>query len=160
MKKRHLSIFGWNKKRLSEKKSKRSSREIKPTLKQLHDAIYEEKIAQVKQIIETDNELINQKKNARTALHVAARSGNSELVELLLANGANPNIGDDAGWTGIHCAAFSGNFKTLEALIKVKTVNLAVKNADENTALHYIARHCTDVPDSILNDLVKVSCIF
>jgi hypothetical protein len=51
MKKRHLSIFGWNKKRLSEKKSKRSSREIKPTLKQLHDAIYEEKIAQVKQIV-------------------------------------------------------------------------------------------------------------
>lgn len=136
-----------------------NSKELKPTLKQLHDAIYEEKIAQVKQIIEADAELINQKKNARTALHVAARSGNSELVELLLAQGANPNIADDAGWTGIHCAAFSGNLKTLEALIKDKNVNLAVKNADENTALHYIARHCMDVPDSILNEFIKVRII-
>jgi len=129
MKKRHLSIFGWTKKRLSERKSRRNSKEQKPSLKQLHDAIFDEKLSQVKQIIEADPELVNQKKNARTALHVAARSGNSEMVEFLLAKGANPNITDDAGWTGIHCASFSGNVKTIEAFIKDKNVNLAVKNA-------------------------------
>jgi ankyrin repeat protein len=53
-----------------------------------------------------------------TALHVAARYGNSEMVDILLKNGANINIMDGCGETALHIAARDGNQDTVIVLMR------------------------------------------
>ncbi|KAF9208867.1 hypothetical protein BGZ49_007300 [Haplosporangium sp. Z 27] len=44
-----------------------------------------------------------------TALHHATENGNRDMVSLLLANGANPNIVEDRGYTTLHFAAMKND---------------------------------------------------
>lgn len=53
-----------------------------------------------------------------TALHVAARYGNSEMVDILLRNGADINVMDGCGETALHIAARDGNQDTVVMLMK------------------------------------------
>jgi hypothetical protein len=53
-----------------------------------------------------------------TPLHEFARDGSLGEVERLLADGADPNAGDEAGKTPLHWAAANGHVGTAEALIK------------------------------------------
>jgi ankyrin repeat protein len=53
-----------------------------------------------------------------TALHVAARCGNSEVVAILLKNGADINAMDGCGETALHIAARDGNQDTVVMLMK------------------------------------------
>jgi ankyrin repeat protein len=53
-----------------------------------------------------------------TALHVAARCGNSEVVDILLRNGADINAMDGCGETALHIAARDGNQDTVVMLMK------------------------------------------
>lgn len=53
-----------------------------------------------------------------TALHVAARYGNSEMVDILLRNGADINLMDGSGETALHIAARDGNQDTVVMLMK------------------------------------------
>jgi ankyrin repeat protein len=53
-----------------------------------------------------------------TALHVAARCGNSEVVDILLRNGADINVMDGCGETALHIAARDGNQETMVTLMK------------------------------------------
>ncbi|CAE7528971.1 RACK1 [Symbiodinium natans] len=51
----------------------------------------------------------------RTALHVAARKGLTELVPLILGSRANPDARDSDGWTALHHAVFNGHSETARA---------------------------------------------
>lgn len=53
-----------------------------------------------------------------TALHVAARYGNSEMADILLRNGADINLMDGCGETALHIAARDGNQDTVVMLMK------------------------------------------
>jgi len=53
-----------------------------------------------------------------TALHVSARCGNSEMVDILLRNGADINLMDGCGETALHIAARDGNQDTVVMLMK------------------------------------------
>jgi ankyrin repeat protein len=53
-----------------------------------------------------------------TALHIAARHGNSEMVDILLRNGADINVMDGCGDTALHIAARDGNQDTVVMLMK------------------------------------------
>ena len=53
-----------------------------------------------------------------TALHVAARYGNSEMVDILLRNGADIDLMDGCGETALHIAARDGNQDTVVMLMK------------------------------------------
>jgi ankyrin repeat protein len=50
-------------------------------------------------------------------LHSAASGGHSEIVELLLAAGAEPDPRQRHGWTPLHAAAQNGDARSLEALL-------------------------------------------
>jgi ankyrin repeat protein len=55
--------------------------------------------------------------DGRSALHLAAANGDEELVEMLLAAGANPNVQNRVGETPLHFAAAHGNIETVRILI-------------------------------------------
>ncbi|CAH1187227.1 unnamed protein product [Phyllotreta striolata] len=55
----------------------------------------------------------------RTPLHAAIgkSSKSSQIIELLILNGANPNVGDQYGYAPLHVAALKGLSECVEALI-------------------------------------------
>jgi len=69
-----------------------------------------------------------------TPLVVASKLGAVELIECLLAHGANVNASDAYGQTPLHHAVLQGSEPTLEAILKHKP-NLEARNRDGRTAL-------------------------
>lgn len=53
-----------------------------------------------------------------TALHLAASKGDVEGVRKLLAQGADPNLKDNAGWTPLHEACNVGHLGVVEELLQ------------------------------------------
>ncbi|MEM6734143.1 MAG: ankyrin repeat domain-containing protein, partial [Myxococcota bacterium] len=49
--------------------------------------------------------------------HVAAFHGSTDVLQLLLAEGANPHVGSDYYGSLIYAAAFEGHRETVKALI-------------------------------------------
>jgi ankyrin repeat protein len=52
-----------------------------------------------------------------TALHSAVSRLQSDVVRVLLAAGANPNLRQSAGWTPLHAAAMNGDLASVELLL-------------------------------------------
>jgi ankyrin repeat protein len=50
-------------------------------------------------------------------LHSAASGGHADIVEILLAAGAEPDPRQRHGWTPLHAAAQNGDIRSLEALL-------------------------------------------
>ncbi|KHN94548.1 Ankyrin repeat-containing domain protein [Metarhizium album ARSEF 1941] len=65
-----------------------------------------------------ENKVDAQDLTGRTALFVAAREGDDELVQRLLSRGANPRIGSYSGATPISAAVRLGHVKVVEALLR------------------------------------------
>uniref|UniRef100_A0A673HU37 BRCA1-associated RING domain protein 1-like n=2 Tax=Sinocyclocheilus rhinocerous TaxID=307959 RepID=A0A673HU37_9TELE len=56
--------------------------------------------------------------NGETPLHLAAIKGDVEEVRKLLAQGADPNLKDNAGWTPLHEACNLGHLGVVEELLQ------------------------------------------
>ncbi|XP_073701288.1 BRCA1-associated RING domain protein 1 [Garra rufa] len=56
--------------------------------------------------------------NGETPLHLAAVKGDVEEVRKLLAQGADPNLKDNAGWTPLHEACNLGHLGVVEELLQ------------------------------------------
>lgn len=74
---------------------------------------------------------VNQKdKNGNAALHLAAREGCIDLVEMLIKSGADVNLLDPVGWTPLHHAAAGFNNRQSSEDDKLKVVEkLLAKSA-------------------------------
>ena len=70
-----------------------------------------------------------------TPLQWAVFNRETELVNLLLSNGADPNSRNNEGWTPIHQAAHNGDAEIVNALIE-SGVDVNARNDDGTTALH------------------------
>jgi ankyrin repeat protein len=53
----------------------------------------------------------------KTALHFAAVRNHAQILELLLAKGANPDPADSAGETPLFCAAYRGRLESMKLLL-------------------------------------------
>ena len=53
-----------------------------------------------------------------TALHSAVSRMRTDVVRLLLAAGANPNVRQSHGWTPLHGAAHNGDRASVDALLR------------------------------------------
>ncbi|MEW6028810.1 MAG: ankyrin repeat domain-containing protein [Chloroflexota bacterium] len=64
-----------------------------------------------------------------TPLQSAAAGGHLEIVQLLLKNGANPNVRETGGFTPLHAASENGDVEMIHALI-LAGADLHAKSAD------------------------------
>jgi ankyrin repeat protein len=73
-------------------------------------------------------------------LHMACALGNTNIVELLLANKADPNARDtsDHNLVPMHCAARNGHVGVVQILLNRK-MDVSVSDKYGNTPLHYAA---------------------
>jgi ankyrin repeat protein len=67
-------------------------------------------------------------KNGHTALMLAAREGQADNVQLLIARGAKINERDEDGWTPLMLAAYNGQTSAADLLLKAKA-DIKVKDS-------------------------------
>ena len=63
---------------------------------------------------------------------------NIEMVDLLLRNGANPNLQDRGGETALHWASTRGFLEMVEKLLESENIDINITNIDGRNALHSI----------------------
>lgn len=109
----------------------------------LWDAILHRELEKVSKIMEhrwTDN-LIVEKRDKMTALHVAASLGICNVVQKLVSLGANPNHTDRYGATAMHYAADFGCSNCLNILAAANAkVDFESPKTHVKTALYYAAK--------------------
>jgi ankyrin repeat protein len=55
--------------------------------------------------------------SGRTALHIAAEQGRTDIVSMLLGNGASPDVQDQDGATALYLAAGEGHDQIVQLLL-------------------------------------------
>jgi len=75
--------------------------------------------------------------DGQTPFYIAAQFASKEIVELLIANGADVNAKAKSGWTPLHHAAIFGRKEAVELLIE-KGVDVNAENDDGVTPLESI----------------------
>ncbi len=75
---------------------------------------------------------------SRSCLLWSISSGHEEIVELLVAKGADLNTKDNSGKTPLHEAASSGNQEIVELFV-VKGADIQARDSDNRTPLHEAA---------------------
>jgi len=97
-------------------------------------------LAKLKSLIEAGADVnAKEEKGGRTPLFVA---GDSEVARFLIAQGANVNATDKAGWTPLHSACFNGNKNKVELLLaKGADINAKGNNGETPLYLAFVLRH-------------------
>ena len=76
------------------------------------------RINEMKRLLAEGVDVDTKSKFGITPIYQAAFFGKTEVVQLLLLNGANVNIKDTRkGWTPLHCAIAEGHSKIIELLV-------------------------------------------
>ena len=108
--------------------------------KSIVEAVYKGDIEDVKQHL-LNGANVNEASDSfyhNTLMHIAADSGNLEMVKLLLTNHADVNIRTDAGSTPLGSAVASHHPEMVKLLIN-NGADVNAKDRDDNTALHIAA---------------------
>ena len=106
----------------------------------IHDAADKGNIEAVKQHLDSGRDVNAKDQKGKTPLHRAASEGHKEIVELLIAKGANVNVNakNEFGSTPLHVAAFQGHKEIAELLIP-NGADVSAKDKYEQTPLHFAA---------------------
>lgn len=93
-----------------------------------------------------------------TPLHYAARNGHSDVCEMLLLSGANPDARTRSiKATPLHRAASQGHVETVEKLLKYRA-NVNLKDADGKTALHRAIEKYASSKETLRNTSLSKTC--
>lgn len=103
---------------------------------ELFTAVKEGDLEYTKNILQENPKFVNSKdESGDTPLVLAARMGNKDLCEALIANGANLEAQGQHG-TALHEAAI-GNYKDIVELLLNRRVNVNARDKDGYTPLYY-----------------------
>ncbi|XP_064647136.1 26S proteasome non-ATPase regulatory subunit 10-like [Lineus longissimus] len=111
----------------------------------------------IKMLIEACSKVNAQNREGRTALHVATRLGNIEIVKELVKGGARVNAETEDYKTSLHVASWKGHDDIVKYLISSGAdVNRA--DMDGTTAMHWAAKHNkNDLIEYLIDSGAKVS---
>lgn len=89
----------------------------------LFTAIQKGDLNAVRNMADVHRDWVNyQKANGEAPMHEAAYSGNVDMLEALVARGADINIKKSGGFTPLHIAAQRGNAAAVKYLLKQRAV--------------------------------------
>ena len=71
----------------------------------------------------------------QTPLHFAAYHNETEIIKILLENGANPNLKNKNGKTPIHLLAMYGPAKSMKVLLNYGQADVEIADNDNQTPL-------------------------
>lgn len=120
-----MILFAWNK-------------DLQARRTDIHRAVKEGNLSRIKSILAERPELINARDKllGGTPLHTAARCKDKEIIELLIANDADPNAKNKYGKTPLCDAVVFGSKEAVETLIALGA-NVNTKDGDDSTPLHW-----------------------
>jgi len=102
-------------------------------------AVYYGNLAEVKKMLSENNNLLKEKnQNEFFPLHIAVVEGHPEIVQYLIASGANINCKGMYGWSPLHLA-IKFNQKDIVSLLLNNNADPAIKMDWGNTPLHSAA---------------------
>ena len=111
----------------------------------------------VKFFLKNNLNLINSKNiGGATALHIACREQNFEIVEILIKNKANINLQDNEGWTPLMRASLSGDEKIIKLLIKKGAIINYKNKFSESAIFHTAQANCEECFKIILKNNLKI----
>ena len=111
------------------------------------------KLAIIQQLLETGANIINiQNQDRLTALIMATDKGLSEIVELLLQNGADPNVHGNKGRTALMYACSHGNSKVAEILLRFNANPQLVDNDGFTASIHALCSGNKGLAYELVND--------
>ena len=126
---------------------------LKSQTKTLHKANTAIKSVIIQQLLEKGTNIINiQNEDGLTALMMATDQGLSEVVELLLQNGADPNIHGDNGWTALMYACNNGNSKVAKSLLRYNANPQLVDNDGFTASIHALISGNKGLAYEVVND--------
>ena len=97
--------------------------------------------------------IVNQKnKGGATALHIASREGNLDIVKILIENGANPNLTDNEGYTPLMRASLSASPEVVEYLLKNGAKPGIFNSQNETVIIHAASSKCDDCLNILIED--------
>ena len=104
----------------------------------IHQAVFDGNIEAVKQHLAAGTDANAKTGVGETPMQIAYQKGHTEIVELLIANGADGNAKGD-GQTPLHGAAYWGSKEIVQLLI-AKGVDVNAKTNDGETPLDYAVK--------------------
>lgn len=98
-------------------------------------------------------EIVNKRNlGGASALHIACREKNYEIVKILIENGADINIVDNEGWTPLMRVASMGDEKITELLVQNDARIDIVNNFSETAIVHSAIANCTQCLKAIIDN--------
>ena len=94
-------------------------------------------------------------------LHYAAEVGQIDMIEMLAEQGLNVNMGDDKGWTPLHCAAACGQLESVRTLLRLGGRKSMTKIAGAGgTPLHQaVVKGYKDIVSLLLNEGCPINVV-
>ncbi len=106
---------------------------------EIHEAVKKGDLKLVSELLKKSPELVNVKdKRGNIPLHLAAKTVNIKVLEMLIRRGSKLNISNNSGYTPLHYAAYYNRGENVEKLLK-HGVGINLKSLEGETPLHMTA---------------------